>query len=179
MRSAITRAREPRGTDGAGNCWFEDQRLGREPPRAEEPPKPPQEVHIDSSQPVHDPDSATEKHEHHTDIKTDGSTMKSVFTLLSSPTLSRQLEDHLVENHLDQFVVDCSLQEDLDSMLDDATWPGKVKKVGDFVQSQRVMRMPDPPWHYLYHYGTTLGGSFTGAKTLTRIQLRKCALKLV
>ena len=178
MRSAIKRAREPRGTDDAGNCWFEDQRHGREPPRATEPPETPHEVRNDSSHDLHVPDSATEKHEHHTDIKTEGSTMKSVFTLLSSPTLSKQLEGHLVENHMDQFVVDCSLQEDLDAVLDDATWPGKVKKIGDLVQSNVSCAC-------LIHPGTTFTttarpwGSFTGAKTLTRIQLRKCALKLV
>ena len=33
-----------------------------------------------------------------------------------------------------QFVIDCSVGEDLDGILDDASWPTKLQKIGNLVK---------------------------------------------
>ena len=114
MRSAIKQARAPRGTDDAGNCWFADQRPSGELSHARVLQEPPEVIHSNGD---NDPDAMTEETpKQHNDDNSSTSGAKSVFTLLSSPGLSKQVEDHLVEAHMDQCVVDCALQEDLDSV---------------------------------------------------------------
>ena len=194
MRTAITQARAPRGTDDAGNCWLVDYPSGELPHAAGAHEPVPQlrgeaitTMTTASESASGTIDTNTDASNEPTNISQDkvsAAATKSMFTLLSSPGLSRQVEDHLVSADVDQFVVDCSLQEDLDSVLDDATWPGKVKKIQSLVQSQLSCAC-------LIHPGTTFttqarpqgqpyGGKGNDHATAKAVRIETClALRLL
>ena len=54
---------------------------------------------------------------------------KSVLTVISDQAVTQQVENFLESHDIDQFVVDLSIAEDLDSLVDEASWQAKFDKL--------------------------------------------------
>ena len=54
---------------------------------------------------------------------------KSVLTVFSDQSVTQHVEHFLESHDIDQFVVDLSIAEDLDSLIDEASWQAKFEKL--------------------------------------------------
>ena len=108
-------ARSARGTDDTGNEWTTQVASG---PLS----------HTDPSVNVLGHATTSNFICHHDEPKR----KNSVLTVISDQTVTEKVERFLESNDVDQYVVDLNIAEDLDSLLDEASWHtklGKLKKI--------------------------------------------------
>ena len=104
-------ARSARGTDDVDNEWVTQVASGPMSHTAHPPDTPMHATAQNSSGP-------------HEELK-----KKSVLTIISDQAMTEKVESFLEANDVGQYVVDLNISEELDSLVDEASWQAKFEKL--------------------------------------------------